>query len=370
MKLSTCKKALKFTIRTVLQNNLKNIPRPVLVGDSGVGKTATVRQVYEELVSEGVFNKDKAVFIERHLGQVELGDLIGLPDIDTKANKTIWREPCWWPAQDAEGILFFDEFGDTKNDIQRAVQQLLMEGSLYEHYLPKNMYIVLAMNPVGNEFGSYEFSRQLKNRLMFWDVKPDLDEWLEFLYDQDVLEGVDKIVTSQSSGILEAVDYTVDLGYKNPRSIVAAASLAKYLPKDENADYAFSLLASICGAYVAGGIVNLLTDGSNVKYPLSASEIMGDPPDEFLSKLKTYDPASDRDCLHETVVIIKALASKDISKAAIDNIRQFLDYIPDDLAVDCVKGLNSKNKMMTLRIVKKSEKLKERIATFFNGGEQ
>lgn len=368
MKLSTCKKALKFVIKTVMSNDLKNIPRPVLVGDSGVGKTATVRQVYDELIKEGMFNKDKAVFIERHLGQVELGDLIGLPDLDKENNKTVWREPCWWPAQDAEGILFFDEFGDTKNDIQRAVQQLLMEGSIYEHYLPKKMYIVLAMNPVGNDFGSYEFSRQLRNRLMFWDIRPNMEEWLEHLYEQDVLCGIDKIVTSQSSGILDAVDYTVDLGYKNPRSIMAAAALAKYFPKEDVSDYAFSLFSSICGSYVAGGIVNILADGASVKYPLSASEILNDTCSAFKAKLIQYDNVADRDCLHETGTIIKALSAKEASKTAMENIRAFLEYVPDDLAVDCIKGIGSKNKMLALRIVKEAGALKDRMTAFFNGG--
>ena len=258
MNLTQVKSAIKFMVKTELEHKLQGMPKLTLVGDTGVGKTAITRQSFQELVDEGVFNKDKAVFIEKHLAQMEVGDLIGLPD--TSGEKTVWRAPCWWPEADQEGILFLEEFGDVKNDVQRAVQQLILEKQLYTHKLPAKMSIVLAMNPIDPEFGSYDFSRQLKNRLAMLRVAPNVTEWAEFASKNEQLKTIVSLIKSDTSLLYEEVMFEVPDGVRTPRSVTQAGILSSYMTKDDAKSFGFQLLTSICGKAVASMLASAIAE--------------------------------------------------------------------------------------------------------------
>lgn len=364
MNLKTCKEALRFVIESEIKHRIGGLPKPVLVGDSGVGKTATVRQIFHELVEDGVLDKN-AVFIEKHLGQLELGDLIGLPDLSEQ--KTVWRAPCWWPSKDCRGgILFFDEFGDTKNDVQRAVQQLILEKQLYEHKLPDNMAIVLAMNPVGQEFGSFDFSRQLKNRLMFWRVAPDLTEWLEYAdKNNNLIDGIAKVVASGGKMLLESVDFTVDAGFRNPRSITAAASLAKLMTPAQCSSFGFALFSSICGPMMAASLLTLVEKTLDVNnLPLSVDDITKHS-EESVKKLKSWISTGKIELAYESVLMLKAhlkdapeQATALEESSSLGGIIRFCEELPKDMLIDLLTFIDKESsKNLAMKIGMKSPKI-------------
>lgn len=366
MYLSTCKKALKAVLKAENRDDISQLPKPVLVGDSGIGKTAIVRSLFDELVEEGFFNKDKSIFIEKHLGQLELGDLIGLPDLDSDKSRTVWRAPCWWPDEDMEGILFFDEFGDTRNDVQRAVQQLMLEHKLYEHILPKKVFIVLAMNPVGSEFGSYDFSRQLKNRLMFWNIEPSVEEWLKYVYSLDtIFPSIDSIVTSIPNGLLEPVEFDVDKGYRNPRSIVAAAQLCETLSQESLKDFGFEVLESITGPVLASAILSeALSESSSYKSPISLNELLSLSIPDLKHKADTYNPVKDRDSLFSTVSVISSGFSELVNAEKFKELAVIIDILPDDLVSHCLDKLNKIDALSTMKIIRHSPSLATKMNKF------
>lgn len=368
MNLTTAKKALKFVIRAVLVHGLKEIPVPCLVGDSGIGKTTAIREVLTELVSEGVFSDKLAKMIEKHLAQTELGDLIGMVDIEKSILRTVWRPPCWWPEKDEEGLMFFDEFGDTRNDVQRAVQQLLLEKKLYEHILPKNMFIVLAMNPTSQDFGSFEFSRQLKNRIMFWLIQPDTEEWLAYATgNKNLISGVTQLIASDPNLLLDKVEFTVDHGYRNPRSITAAASLAKLMTPEEAKEFGWHLLSSICGP-VFGSALLQLVEGSfdEDNLPINTQEILQGNLKKCTDKIKGWHKAGKNEMIHETCILIKSyLKSLSSSPRASEpylnmdeseRLASVLSLCPKENLLD-VMGFMSREKMVrTMQLVASKDK--------------
>lgn len=109
---------------------------PFLWGPRGVGKTQGVAQYAKETGQN---------LVELRLGQMEAGDIIGLPEIHN--GKTYHRPPNWWPEPDTEGVIFIDEPNRGTRDVLQAIFQLVNERRLYEHVLPEGWTVIMAANP-------------------------------------------------------------------------------------------------------------------------------------------------------------------------------------------------------------------------------
>lgn len=354
MNLSQTKAALKFVIEAELVHGLKDIPRPVLVGDSGIGKSAIVREIFADMTGD-LFPACTGVFIEKHLSQLEIGDIIGMVDIDRSSEKTVWRAPCWWPAPNKSGILFLDEFGDVKNDVQRAAQQLLLERKIYEHVLPERMVTVLAMNPSGDEFGSYEFSRQLRNRLMFWKVEPSLEEWLAYANKKpELIAGIDKVVACGKTLFHDSTEFSVDPGFCNPRSITAAASLAKIMSKDQCELFGFNVFTSVCGPNMAGHLLKIINSDLDEKsLPFNLNDVYKDH-ENCMARVRTWVTAAKFELVYESASLIasqlKDVKVKDIPVENLTAVRKVIGTMPKDQSESVYRTLSSSNKMLAMQL--------------------
>ena len=123
MNLTQVRKILDIAWRLKLSGAIPNMPIFTLVGDTGIGKSALINEFYSSIkASHG------ADFFEtKYLAQVEVGDLIGMPD--RQGNKTVWLAPDWWPEITSKGLLFLDELADAKTDVRAAVMPMLLPAS-------------------------------------------------------------------------------------------------------------------------------------------------------------------------------------------------------------------------------------------------
>ncbi len=181
---------------------------PVLAwGESGVGKSEVVKRVTKEL---------EVGFVDLRLGQMEVGDLIGLPREETvypcafcletaeetpfgghrytkrdllqhlrEAHahdarlggiadpmaalqtaideaterfahlvdiRTVHLMPQWFPEQGTTGILFLDELNRSHLEARQAVFQLILDRRMHRHTLPRGWIIVSAVNPATEDY--------------------------------------------------------------------------------------------------------------------------------------------------------------------------------------------------------------------------
>jgi len=175
MELEKVKAILRLVWRAKMGNLLQKAPIITLVGTMGIGKSDIVSEFFRDLEDTEGAN----YFHEIYLAQVEVGDLIGIPG--TNEGKTVYNKPDWWPNEYDKGILFFDELGDAKDDVRKAIMPLLQSGRLHGSILPPGIQIVCAMNPIGLEYGGYDFTEQFKNRLAFLRVIPPVSEYMDYL---------------------------------------------------------------------------------------------------------------------------------------------------------------------------------------------
>lgn len=171
---------------------------PLLLGETGIGKTELVREYCEEKGLD---------LIVLHMSQMEPSDFNGLFKVN-KFGKTDICSPSWLPWLTVEefedikknqnlseeelkklekgvinpkgGIVFFDEVNRGHEDIRQSMYQLINERRTNHYDLPKNYTIVAAANPTDG-YETYEFDKALINRFAWIDFQPSAKESATYL---------------------------------------------------------------------------------------------------------------------------------------------------------------------------------------------
>ena len=160
--------------------------RPIVMfGPPGVGKTAVVAQVAEELDINFV-----SYSITHHTRQSALG----LPFIYEEefggAKHSVSEYTmseiiaATYRAQResgvSEGILFLDEINCVSETLAPAMLQFLQHKTFGMHKLPEGWVVVCACNPPEYNRSAREFDPAMLDRLKRIDVEPSLEVWQEY----------------------------------------------------------------------------------------------------------------------------------------------------------------------------------------------
>lgn len=232
-----------------------------IIGESGMGKSAIVKQIAEEL---GIG------CVDLRLATQEPGDLVGIPR--AAGDRTVWLKPHWWPQEGTRGILFLDELNRAPVEVRQAVFQVLTEWKMHEHILPKGWSIVIAMNPDGKSGYQVEMlDPAMLNRMLQVQVDLSVDEWLAWAHKSKIHQAVIQFISSQKQ-LLHKVKESG--AFPSPRTWVYVSDLL------ENAN-----VEEACFTEVVSGLVGSEAAASftgwmkkNYERPVSAEEILGDYP--------------------------------------------------------------------------------------------
>jgi hypothetical protein len=168
-------KDLKVLLTEMIEKKVK--VTPMLWGPHGIGKSASVRQVAQELGYE-IFNVI--------LSQKEAVDLAGVlytrEDKDLKLSVTDAHPPKWFADACKKGkfVLFLDEFNMARKEVMNAAFELVLDRRLNNINLPDDVFIVCAGNPDDERYDVTPMSESLRDRLMHIMVESDLDSWHQY----------------------------------------------------------------------------------------------------------------------------------------------------------------------------------------------
>ena len=166
--------------------------RPVfLMGPPGIGKTAIMEQIAQELDVALV-----SYSMTHHTRQSALG----LPFIEKKVfdgqeysvSEYTMSEiiASVYEAMEAtgkrEGILFLDEINCVSETLAPSMLQFLQYKIFGRHKVPQGWIVVTAGNPPEYNKSVREFDMVTWDRLKRIDVEPDFDAWKEFAYQKGV----------------------------------------------------------------------------------------------------------------------------------------------------------------------------------------
>lgn len=152
----------KELIRGIISKEIRIVP--YLDGNPGIGKTSIVRQLGDE------FGIGVRILTLAQYDPVEVSGW-QLPDGD----KMKRLRPDWMPTE-GRGILFIDELPQANTMLQNIAAQIIDERRVGPHNLPDGWHIVAAGNPQKARAGTSHMPTHLRDRMLWIEVEPDLEE--------------------------------------------------------------------------------------------------------------------------------------------------------------------------------------------------
>lgn len=166
---------------------------PLIVGETGVGKTALAKQIAQE-------NHWSFIVIDGNL--LKEGEIGGLPTIETyigvnrpgdrpEKKTTVYavhhklREIDEATAAGKTVLLLIDEINRCEHAVQQELMNLILNREINGYKLPETVKIIAAMNPSG-KYGE-EFDYQVvdmdaaqENRFVWLPMEPDPMQWVDW----------------------------------------------------------------------------------------------------------------------------------------------------------------------------------------------
>ena len=265
--------------------NLNIFPSVMLWGQPGVGKSAAIRQIGDNIAWE----TGKSVKItDVRLLLFNPIDLRGIPVPDEEEGEKVarWLKPLIFkldPSEDVINILFLDEISSAPQSVQAAAYQITLDKRVGEHKLPDNTIVIAAGNRVSDHSVAYKMPKALSNRLLHFDVSCDFDNWKDWAFKNNIHPLVLGFLSFRED-YLNTFDSSSDaLAYATPRSWEMVSNILNYINDDINQVY-----NQICGLIGSGVAVELKTwsriysklpkvedifDGKVTEVPTNASEL-------------------------------------------------------------------------------------------------
>ena len=182
---------------------------PLVVGESGIGKTALANKVARD-------NGWKLVVIDGNL--LKEGEIGGLPTVesyiamDTAGHKiekkttvyavhTKLREIDMEIEKGNNVLLFIDELNRCEHAVQQELMNLILNREINGYKLHDDVKILAAMNP-SSKYGS-DFDYQVvdmdaaqENRFVWLNMEPDYNQWLNWAMDAGIEQKVIEFIST------------------------------------------------------------------------------------------------------------------------------------------------------------------------------
>ncbi len=195
-----------------------------LWGPPGIGKSSLVKQVAKERKME---------LVDLRLPLMDPVDLRGLPMIDSENGKARWLPPDFLPDAGADpGIIFLDEINAAPPSVQASAYQLVLDRKLGNYKLPEGWIVIAAGNRTSDRSVAYRLPTALANRFTHFQVKVDLNEWVEWAWKVRLDPTVISFIRYTPSLLMRFDPKTNSTAFPTPRSWEFISRLAKL--REEN----------------------------------------------------------------------------------------------------------------------------------------
>ncbi|HHV09927.1 MAG TPA: ATP-binding protein [Clostridiales bacterium] len=176
---------------------------PLIVGESGIGKTALAKELAEK-------NNWSLVVIDGNL--LKEGEIGGLPTIETytevndngeEAQKktTVYAVHHKLREIDEEilkgntVLLFIDEINRCEHAVQQELMNLILNREINGYRLNRGVKIIAAMNPsskygVDFDYQVVDMDAAQENRFVWLSMEPDYMQWLQWAIDAGIEQKV------------------------------------------------------------------------------------------------------------------------------------------------------------------------------------
>jgi hypothetical protein len=242
---------MPFSVKD-LKAFMETMPTPIasvlLRADHGKGKSSLVDEFAEER---------KLRMVEVRLGQIEVGDMLGLPQIvdgltvyaTPKILEPIFNEPC---------VLFFDELNRGAKDVQQAVFEIILDRTYRGRTIHPGTFIFSAINSNMDIYTVTEIDPALLTRFIVVDFEPTVKEWLDWgkktgNLEPEIISYCDTHKNSVDPPKVENGDYSQLMDpHTNRRSWAQFSKWLKIYREHEK--FSQELIRTVCAGFIGNDV--------------------------------------------------------------------------------------------------------------------
>lgn len=361
MNASQVKKALKIAIAARIS--------ALLWGNHGCGKSQIVHELAKELY--GIGNNGFPTCIDLRLGQMEVGDLIGIPrnaECEDGVIRTIYGKPGWFPVK-GEGVLFLDEINRAgTQDVLQAIFQLVFDYRLHTHVLPEGWRVIAAANPPDGEYQVQILDPALMDRFVHFWYSPEHKEWLMWAGHQKISPEITGFVNAHPKALgLPEKPFELNIT-PSPRSYELLHKMFTVMDEATREEIGFQIMCGCIGQ--ANAVIFQKYMQENYEKPIPGKQILTN----FAKHKKDIERQSAgkqtrMDLLKATCtdIIIYAKEKQNLLPREIKNLASLLKTIPGDLSFAVINELLENNLENIYKEVAKDGELTEKLKTAIHG---
>jgi len=318
--------------KTVLPYLAKAEIVPLIVGESGVGKTESVKQFAQE---------NGYRFINIRLGQMaDAGDLTGLPDfVEVDGVKmTAFLQPNFFPKKGEKAVVFFDEINRCHPDLIQAVFQAVeRDGGIGEYKfdmsvdtetgLP-NTIKVSASNPLTDDYTVNDISdKAFLNRFCHLKFEPSTQEALDY-YEKIGVEASIRKFLAETPNMLEVEGERFSLDYVKPTRRTWEG-VHRFLKTNPPKEIINEVMMGLIGVEATTSYQSFMKNWDII--------LKGEDVIKKFKSVKDKIQVDRVDVLNNTCnEILAYLKENDVTKKQAQNIVDFALYVPRDIGVNLI----------------------------------
>lgn len=334
---------------------------PLLIGESGIGKTALIKKLCDKKHYYGIT-------IDGNM--LKEGEIGGLPTVEEysvvlngseiKRKKTIYAvhtklleiDRVLMEQPNREILLFIDEINRCEHTVQQELMNIILNREINNYVLPKNVRVVAAMNP-SNKYEQYsesdyqvvDMDPAQEDRFVRLEMEADVKSWLDWgmeivgKYSAESNIHEDILLFISSFPELLHTPYSKEMIKATPRSWERVSDSYRVYIKRKNQlpwNIFFNVLKGNVGPSIAQEFYGFIDNNKN---PLiKAEEIFSAGEVSEAIALKIQQESHSR--LYITARnILNYLENCDSRIEKVDIFSKFLQYYPADLKLGIMKDI-------------------------------
>lgn len=272
---------MKGIVKAILASDHARTTALGLLGPPGMGKTHTIEQIAKEIGAKCV------VFLTATMDPT---DVVGVPHPVGGVTKFLPPEGFLALTYEAEYqgpmVALFDDMPTCQEQVFAALFRMFQQREVAGHKIRDNVLLVATGNRVEDKAGAQDIPTALANRIVWFHLKVDPDEWRHWAMKEDVVEEI--VAYVRVKGIKSLYDFDPNSGFLSfptPRSVAKASDLVKAISYDNSTDLRLALVGC-CGEAWGTEFMAFL----KVRHKLiPAAEIVKDPENARVPKENDID---------------------------------------------------------------------------------
>lgn len=326
---------------------------PLLVGETGIGKTSLAKDIAKK-------NNWSLINIDGNL--LKEGEIGGLPTIETyhrmdasgkaiEEKTTVYAVHHKLRAIDAEiakghtVLLFIDEINRCEHAVQQELMNLILNREINGYVLPKNVYILAAMNPADSyDYEAIEMDAAQENRFVWLYMEADYLQWLDWASDADIAPKVMEFISTFPDYLDKHNDDDITA---TPRSYERISDIYKlYQQRPVSKTVFFNVIRGNVGKLIAEEFVNFVASNAQplIAYEdvFAASSLPNDLTQRVSAESHTRLYLAAKNMLKQLDMAFQK-GEMDDGQGAITRFMEFLALYPIDLRIGIMKDMKANN---------------------------